>query len=80
MEIFPESKGSRFHLGQTMWRKIGLSKHFKKKSEIGKFLKLFFGLSFLNPEEVQKCFSEDLMNMKPNNHKLHYFCNFFEKN
>uniref|UniRef100_A0A2S2NXU0 MULE transposase domain-containing protein n=1 Tax=Schizaphis graminum TaxID=13262 RepID=A0A2S2NXU0_SCHGA len=84
-EIFPEvlRKGCRFHLGQTMWRKIqsiGLSKHFKKKSEIGKFLKLFFGLSFLKPEEVQQCFSEDFMDIKPNNQQLHDFCNFFEKN
>jgi hypothetical protein len=38
-----------------MWRKIqslGLSKNFKKKSEIGKFLKVCFGLFFLEPEEV----------------------------
>jgi len=84
-EIFPKvvRKGCRFHLGQTMWRKIqsiGLSKHFKKKSEIGKFLILFFGLSFLKPEEVQKCFSEDLISIKPNNQQLHDFCNCFEKN
>ncbi|XP_008187130.1 uncharacterized protein LOC103310482 [Acyrthosiphon pisum] len=84
-EIFPEVvwKGCRFHLGQTMWRKIkllGLSKNFKKKSEIGKFLKVCFGLSFLEPEKVQKCFFEDLMTIKPNNQQLNAFCDFFEKN
>ncbi|KAE9521880.1 hypothetical protein AGLY_017687, partial [Aphis glycines] len=84
-EIFPEvlRKGCRFHLGQTMWRKIqsiGLSKYFEKKSEIGNYLKLFFGSSFLKPEEIQQCFSEDLMDIKPNNQQLHDFCNFFEKN
>lgn len=84
-KIFPEvvRKGCRFHLGQTMWRKIqslGLSKNFKKKSEIGNFLKVCFGLSFLEPEEVQKCFFEYLMTIKPNNQQLNAFCDFFEKN
>jgi hypothetical protein len=51
-EIFPEvvRKGCRFHLSQTMWRKIqslGLSKNLIKKSETGKFLEVCFGLSFL---------------------------------
>jgi hypothetical protein len=66
-----------------MWRKIqslGLSKNFKKKSEIGNFLKVCFGLSFLEPEEVQKGFFEDLMTIKPNNQQLNAFCDFFEKN
>lgn len=84
-EIFPEviRKGCRFHLGQSMWRKIqslGLCKNFKNKSEVGKFLKLFFGLSFLKPEDVHKCFAEDLMAIKPNNQQLHDFCNYFERN
>ncbi|KAL4142319.1 hypothetical protein QTP88_004802 [Uroleucon formosanum] len=47
--------GYRFHLGQLIWRKIQslvLSAVFKNKSEVGKFLKLFFGLSFLKPDDV----------------------------
>ncbi|KAL4126243.1 hypothetical protein QTP88_010468 [Uroleucon formosanum] len=61
-EIFPDvvRKGCRFHLGQTMWRKI---------QSLG-----------LKPEEVQKCFSEDLMTLKLNNQQLNAFCDFFEKN
>jgi hypothetical protein len=64
LEIFPEV-GCRFHLGQTMRRKIqslGLSKNFKKKLENGKF------------------FFEDLMIIKPNNQQLNAFCDCFEKN
>lgn len=54
--VFPRAtvKGCRFHLRQSMWRKIrsiGLSSIYKKKSEMGIFLKLFFGLSFLKPSE-----------------------------
>jgi len=68
LDIVPDviRKGCRFHLGQSIWRKIqslGLSiQFFKKKSEIGKFLKLFFaGLSFLKPDEVNNCFYEELI-------------------
>lgn len=30
--------------------------------------------------EVQKCFSEDLMDMKSKNQQLYDFCNFLKKN
>jgi len=74
---------SVFTWARLLWRKIqslGLNKNLKKKSEIGKFFKLFFGLSFLKPEKVQKCFSEDPIVITPNYQQLHDFCNFFEKN
>jgi len=85
VDIFPDviRKGCRFHLGQSIWRKIqslGLSTVFKNKSEIGKFLKLFFGLSFLKPDEVNNCFYEDLMAIKPNDERVDNFLNYFEKN
>ena len=47
----------RFHLGQCWWRKIpalGLSRLYKDKStEEGKWLSKFFGLSFLEPQEIR---------------------------
>lgn len=71
-DIFPDfvRKGCRFHLGQSIWRKIqslGLSTVFKNKSEVVKFLKLFFGFLFLKPDEINKCFYEDLMAIMANN-------------
>ncbi|KAF0767639.1 MULE domain-containing protein [Aphis craccivora] len=42
-------KGCRFHLGQ----------------KISNFLKFFFGLPFLNPQDVENCFTEDIMAIQP---------------
>lgn len=51
------------------WRKIqnlGLSSEYKNvDSEIGRWLKHFFGLTFLSPEEVGDSFIEDFMSDKP---------------
>ncbi|KAF0701804.1 MULE domain-containing protein [Aphis craccivora] len=67
-------KGCRFHLGQSWWRKIqsvGLASEFRNKdSEIGKSLKYLFGLPYLPPSEVLKCFTDDLMAMKPIDDKV----------
>lgn len=83
-DIFPEfiRKGCRFHLGQSIWRKIlsiGLSTVFKNNSEIGQFLKLFFGLSFLKLDEVRNCFYDDLMAIKPNDQRIDNFFSYFEQ-
>ena len=55
----------RFHMGQAIYRKIlqlGLSNDYKNKDRAnGKWLKLFFGLPFLDPSEVGDCFAEDIM-------------------
>ncbi|KAE9542890.1 hypothetical protein AGLY_002801, partial [Aphis glycines] len=49
-------RGCRFHLGQNWWKKIqalGLVNTYKTlNSEKSNFLKYFFGLPFLRPEEV----------------------------
>lgn len=66
----------RFHPELSIWRKIqfvGLCTTFKNKSEIGKFLNIFFGLSFLRPHEVHKCFYEDLMAIRPNDQRIDNF-------
>jgi len=83
-DIFPDviRKGCRFHLRQSIWRKIqslGLSTVFKNKSEVGKLNSNRFGLSFLKPDEVKKCFYEDLMAIKPNDKRVDNFFNYFEK-
>jgi len=69
--LFPETQLDccRFHLGQCWWRKIqsvGLSSEYKdKSSEIGKWLTRFFGLPFLAPDEVEDCFTDDIMSDAP---------------
>lgn len=62
-EMWPESNviGCRFHLCQAWYRKIqslGLVNDYNRETNIGKHLKHFFGLQFLNPHEVGDCFAE----------------------
>lgn len=39
-----------------------LSEDYKNhRSDIGNYLKLFFGLPFLHPDDVQDCFIDDLL-------------------
>jgi len=68
--VWPMSKikGCRFHLGQAWYRKIqslGLAKVYSTEDEKGNFLKTFFGLPFLSPNEVDDCFTDDLMSTMP---------------
>lgn len=62
-------KACQFHLSQAWYRKIqslGLTKEYKDtESPVGQWLKLFFGLSFLNPEEVEECFVFDIFSEAP---------------
>ena len=66
-ELFPNSsiKCCRFHLGQAWYRKIqslGLSEDYKdRESEIGTWLKLSFGLHFVDPSTVEDCFADVLI-------------------
>jgi hypothetical protein len=55
-------KACQFHLGQAWYRKIqnlGLSGEYKDpESDIGKWLKKFFGLSYLESADVADCFAK----------------------
>lgn len=80
--LFPDTRIDccRFHLGQSWGRKIqglGLSRLYKDKStEEGKWLSKFFGLSFLEPQEVEDCFTEDIMADTPKNEKCSQFADY----
>lgn len=56
-EFWPDIniRGCHFHLSQAWWRKIqglGLAVEYKNQdSVIGKWLKVFFGLTFLNTKK-----------------------------
>lgn len=71
-EVFPGSRirGCRFHLGQSWWRKIqelGLTRVYRAQPNTPEsyFLKNFFGLPFLKPEDVLDCFTDDFMPIFP---------------
>lgn len=62
-------KCCRFHLGQAWYRKIqklGLAKLYQTECDESDWLKLFFGLAFLKPEEVEDAFVQ-LMSDLPGN-------------
>lgn len=72
--------GCRFHLGQAWYRKIqecGLSIVYKKQdTEISKWLRLNFGLSFLKPEDVAECFVLDVLPNMPADKRVFKFVEY----
>jgi hypothetical protein len=78
-QMFPETsiQCCRFHPGQSWWRKIqktGLSTEYKDiESNIGKWLKSFFGLAFLDPSDVEDCFGDDIMRVLPEDPLIIYW-------
>jgi len=61
--------GCNFHLGQSWYRKICSEKvlpeeYAEEDSEVGSWLKLLFGLSYLPPDEVSDVFL-DIMSVAP---------------
>ncbi|KAL4113924.1 hypothetical protein QTP88_017476 [Uroleucon formosanum] len=73
-------KACRFPLGQAWLRKmqsLGFAKPYMKPGEMSEYLKLFFGLPFLRPDEVNDCFVTDIMALlPPNNLKLTAFTDY----
>jgi len=56
---------------------LGLAKPYMKPGEMSEYLKLFFGLPFLRPDEVDDCFVTDIMALlPPNNSKLTAFTDY----
>lgn len=82
LESWPTTKlnGCRFHLHQTWFRKIqalGLAKEFSdQNSQVGRWLRYTFGLTFLNPNEVGDCFAFDLYSEKPNHEVLDKYADY----
>jgi len=69
----------RFHLCQAWWRKIQklhLVKDYSSDSEIGKCLKLFFGLPFLRASDVENCYKEYLAQSFKEYPKIRHFCKY----
>lgn len=75
-DVWPDIKviGCRFHLTQSWFRKIqsyGLTTEYKTdSSEIGRWLKQTFSLTYLDPEEVGECFVLDLVPNMPQDSRV----------
>ncbi|KAL4107502.1 hypothetical protein QTP88_017839 [Uroleucon formosanum] len=85
-KVWPSTRlrDCRFHLGQAWFRQIqslGLVNEYKNKnSEIGKYLKTFFGLSFLNPPDVNDCFTDDLISILSQDYRVERFTDYILEN
>jgi hypothetical protein len=55
---------------------LGLQKTYMKTGESSEYLKYFFGLPFLRPNEVDDCFVTDIMALLPSNAKLSSFTDY----
>lgn len=66
--------GCRFHLCQSWFRKIqelGLCKEYKSSnSAIGSYLRVLFGVQFLDPEEVEDFFNNELFYLMPDDSRV----------
>ena len=69
-------------MGQAWWRKIqnvGLSTDYTTETEIGKWLKLYFGLPFLKPQDVQPCFDKIVAVKPKHTRSVQAFTNYISK-
>ena len=81
-EVFPDVpiKLCRFHLSQSLYRKIGnlhLVENYKARDVMGKWLVMFFGLSLVTPEEVEDCYAFDIMPDLPDDDRTIAFADYF---
>ncbi|KAF0695890.1 MULE domain-containing protein [Aphis craccivora] len=71
--------GCRFYVTQSWLRAIqifGLTEVYKKKTEVGDWLRICFGLVFLDFEDVSNFSTIELMSIKPENSKLTQFADY----
>ena len=58
-------------------RALGLVDIYRSKSATSSFLRMFFGIAFLQPDRVENLFPEDLMAHGPRrNRKIREFCEY----
>ena len=76
-------KGCLFHLKQSWWKKIqkvGLSEEFKNPdSEIGQFLKITFGLPYLDPLDVCESYAFDILEQAPDDQRIDEYLEYLAK-
>ena len=85
-QIFPLAQiiGCRFHLAQSWFKKIqeyGLIAEYKNEnSEVGRWLRMTFGLTFLSPHDVSECFVFDLLAIAPIDEKIQKYSDYLTDN
>jgi len=71
-------------MDQAWYRKIQspelTSECKNQESPVGQWLKTFFGLSFLDPEEVEECFVFDIFSEAPGSEKAIKFADYVVNN
>lgn len=72
--VWPSSviQGCRFHLGQSWYRRIqflGLAKTYRSNTAAGSYLRAYFGLAFMDPNEVEDFFVNELTPTEPRDDK-----------
>ena len=82
LNVWPDIsvKGCHFHLGQSWYRKIvsfGLDAEYKNPdSELGSWLKRFFGLMFVAPRDVHDTFAFDYLDDMPDDQRCMDFADY----
>ena len=76
-------KGCPFHLKQSRlkkFQKVGLSEEFKNPdSEIGQFLKITFGLLYLDPLDVCESYAFDILGQAPDDQRIDEYLEYLAK-
>lgn len=85
-KVWPSTQiiGCRFHLAQAWFRKIktiGLVVEYNDaSSDIGRWLHLTFGLTYLDPNEVGDCVAFELFENRPNDMRLEKYADYLIEN
>lgn len=84
-KIWPSTvtRGCRFHLGQSWYKRIqslGLSKTYKSASAEGSYLRSFFGLAYISPDELEDFYIEDFVSYEPSNTTVQEFTDYVYEN
>ena len=80
-QVWPSAtlQGCRFHLHQSWFRRLanlGLKKVYGSKSAEGSYLRSFFGLAFLSPDEVEDFFVNDFTQGEPDDEQVQRFSDY----
>lgn len=76
--------GCRFHLSQSWFRKIQtlglITEYNNKNSCIGQYLKVLFGMQFLDPSEVENFFNNEMFYLMPKDKRVETFITYLRNN
>ena len=65
------------HCGLSNIQRLGLTDDYKSGTEVSHWLHFFYGLSFLQPNDVSDAFAFDIMSCSPTSDKYEKFGDYF---